>query len=232
MKIKEVLFVLFILIATGLTAQHKPYQFGFKAGVNMGWYSSSEDIFENNGVDIGANWGFIADLYLMENYSVTTGFNVLFLNGTMRYPDLYTPEYSNHQLQGMMEREYRTKYIEIPILFTMKTNEINNLRYYGQLGIAIGILITADGDDTFTPDDGSPSETEKHNIYDEMRFSRESFIIGAGVEIPLSGSTYLRTGIVYDNAIFNVLKDDNKVYTSVKNNGRNNAISLEVNILF
>ncbi len=232
MSIRNIALIVFILLSVNVFAQHKPFQFGFKAGVNMGWYSSSEDIFENKGVDIGATWGFVADFFVMENYSVTTGFNVLFLNGTMEYPDLYIPEYSSIGTQGILLRDYRTKYLEIPVIFTMKTNEIKKLRYYGQIGVSLGILLTADGKDEFTPDSGGDVISEKHNIYDEMRFSREAFILGAGVEYPLSGSTFLRTGIVYDNAFLNVLKGDNSVHTSVKNNGRNNAISLEVNILF
>ena len=233
MVIRRTIILAFLLISINLFSQHKAFQFGFKAGANLGWMSSSEeDIYKNNGVNGGGNWGVIADFFLMENYSLTTGFNVLYLNGTLEYPDIYTPENSNKQIDGTMQREYRTNYMEIPVIFTMKTHEINKLRYYGQIGVSVAFLLSADGKDKFIPISGGESVSDKKNIYDDMRFTREAFIVGAGVEIPLSGSTYIRTGIVYNNALFNVLKGNNALYTSTKNNGRNNFIGIEVNILF
>jgi len=65
-----------------------------------------------------------------------------------------------------------------------------------------------------------------------MRFMRASLILGAGVEIPLHGDTYLRTGIKYDNAFSNVLKGDNALNPDEKNQARNNFIELNLAILF
>ena len=106
------------------------------------------------------------------------------------------------------------------------------MRYYGQIGFGLDILLSAKANDEFTPDDGSEVLTETHNIYDDLRFSRESLILGAGIEVPLQGSTYLRIGLVYDNAFVNILKGYNTVDTSVKNNGRNSFLGLDVSILF
>jgi len=42
----------------------------------------------------------------------------------------------------------------------------------------------------------------------------------------------MRVGLVYDNAFVNILKGDNAVDSSVKNNGRNSFLGLDVSILF
>lgn len=229
MVIKKILIITIVAITISATAQDKPFQFGFKAGPNFGWFNSSSDNYKNKGADFGGSWGFVADFFIMENYSFTTGFDVLYLNGTMSYPDYDT---SLVKQEGVLNRGYRTKYVKIPLIFTMKTNEINKLRYYGQIGFGLSFLLTAKANDVFTPDNGGSELTQEHNIYDELLPTRESLIVGAGVEIPLQGSTYMRVGLVYDNAFVNILRGFNNVNTSTKNNGRNSFVGLDVSILF
>jgi len=230
MFLRSIIIVLLVTLSVNLSAQHKPFQFGFKASPNIGWYKSTAENYDNKGADFGGSWGFIADIFIMENYSLTTGFDVLYLNGTMSYPSLY--EHDEQQYKGVLKRSYRTKYIKLPFIFTMKTNEIKKLRYYGQIGFGLSILLTAKANDEFTPDDGGDAISESPNIYDELRFTRESLILGAGVEVPLQGSTYLRIGLVFDNAFIDILKGDNTIDTSAKNNGRNSFLGLEFSILF
>jgi len=229
---KRTLTLLLVLVSLSLAAQHKPFQFGFKGGANVGWFNTSAENYKNVAVDFGGSWGFVADFFIMENYSFTTGFDVLYLNGTMLYPAVYEYNTLTTQKKGSLHRSYRTKYVKIPLILTMKTNNIKKLRYYGQIGFGLNILLTAKADDEFSPDDGSEVLNEEHNIYDELRFTRESLILGAGIEVPLQGSTYLRIGFTYDNAFVNILKGYNTVDTSVKNNGRNSYLGLDVSILF
>ena len=221
-----------LIVSFYLNAQHKSFQFGFKAGINMGWYNSIQDDYKNNGVNIGASWGFVADIFLMDNYSITTGFDVLYLNGTMTYPDMYQVESSSFPQVGILKRNYNTKYIKLPILFTMKTNEIKKLRYYGQIGFGISVLLTAKSKDEFSPDNGGSIVNESQNIYDELRPTRESIILGAGLEIPLHKSTYIRTGFLFDNTFVNILKGYNTLDPSIKNNGRNSFVEINVSLFF
>jgi hypothetical protein len=227
---RSIIFIFIVILTLNLSAQHKPFQFGFKAGPNIGWYNTTAEDYDNNGVDFGGSWGFISDIFIMENYSLTTGFDVVYLNGTMSYPSFY--EYDEQQYEGVLKRSFRTKYVKLPLIFTMKTNEINKLRYYGQIGFGLSILLTAKANDEFTIDGEGDVITDNPNIYDELRFTRESLILGAGVEVPLQGSTYLRIGLVFDNAFINIIKGDNTIDSSQKNNGRNSFLGLEVSILF
>ncbi len=229
---KKVLFLILVLLSINISAQNKPFQFGFKAGPNVGWYTTSADDYANDGINFGGSWGFIADIFIMENYSFTTGFDVLYLNGTMKYPSVYQEENSSIIQTGNLKRNFKTKYVKLPFIFTMKTNKIKKLRYYGQIGFGLGILLTAKANDKFTPDGGGNVIDDDHNIYDELRFTRESLIIGAGVELPLQGSTYVRAGLVFDNAFVNIIKGYNTVNTSDKNNGRNSFLAAEISLLF
>ena len=216
-------FLLLVLLACTFVTygQHKPFQFGFKGGINTGWFATDTDGYSNNGTKVGGSWGFVADFFLMEGYSFTTGFNVLYLNGSINAPsDLFDLNPTT------LERDFKTKYIELPLIFTMKTKKIKDkVRIYGQVGFGLSFLLTAKANDTYFPVDGGNPIEKSENIYDEFRFTRESLILGVGVEIPLKGSTYVRTGFKFDNAFVDVLK-------SSEAKARNNFLELSAAVIF
>jgi len=226
-NLKIAVLLLFILFSVQSMAQHKPFQFGFSGGANIGWWATDADGYSNKGVQPGGSWGFVADFFMMEGYSFTTGFNVLYLNGEMSMP------YTIDDQQGSLNRIYKTQYVELPVIFTMKTNEIKEkFRIYGQIGFGLSFLTKAKGIDTFSPAIGGNSVESEKNIYDELALTRESLILGAGIEVPIHESTYARLGLKFDNAFVNVLKGYNTVNSSIKNNGRNSLIELNVAIIF
>lgn len=229
---RKIITLILILSVSTVFAQHKPFQFGFKGGANIGWFTSDEDGYNNEGTNFGGSWGFAADIYLMDNYSITTGFDVLYLNGTISYPDQKPHENNAIMVPGRSTRKYKTKYIELPVILTMKTNLMGKVRYFGQIGFGLGFLLSAKAEENFVPDDGSSHQSDSFNAYEDVRFTRESLILGAGVELPIQGSTYLRFGLKYDNAFVNVLKGDNTLDSDVKNNGKNNFMEISVSFFF
>ncbi len=66
----------------------------------------------------------------------------------------------------------------------MRTNDIGKFRVYGQIGFGIGILLNAKANNTFTPLNGGNSESNEGEVSDLFTSTRESFIIGAGIENP------------------------------------------------
>ena len=64
---KRTLTILFVFVSLSLMAQHKPFQFGFKAGANIGWFNTSDENYQNIGVDFGGSWGFVADFFIVIN---------------------------------------------------------------------------------------------------------------------------------------------------------------------
>jgi len=228
---KKIIIIVFLMCSITLFGQHKPFQFGFKGSINMGWFGTDVKEYSNEGVDFGGSWGFVADIYLMENYAFTTGFDVLFLNGTMKYP-YANSDASGTIINGKMESSFKAKYIEVPLVFTMRTNEIGKIKIYGQIGVGIAFLLKAKANNAFTSDNGLITENNEGEKSDIFRPTRESFIVGAGIEIPIHGSTFIRTGIKYDNAFIDVLKGNNTTDESIENDARNNFIELNVCLLF
>ena len=213
--------LLVLMLSTIVTfGQHKAFQFGFRGGVNMGWFNTNAEGYSNNGAKIGGSWGIVADFFLMEGYSFTTGFDVLYLNGSINAPSEMVG------LNATLQRDFKTKYIELPLIFTMKTKNIKEkVRIYGQVGFGLGFLLSAKANDTYYPIDGGDPINKNENAYDDFRFTRESLILGVGVEIPIKGSTYVRTGFKFDNAFVNVFKDDTA-------KARNNFLELGASVIF
>lgn len=230
---KKYLIVSFILVFTmvsGAIAQQKPFVFGFKAGPNLGWMNPDTRDYDNDGVKVGFSWGFTADFFIMENYSFASGFDVVFLNGRIEMPHKVDID-SITVNEGKLYRTYHLKYIQVPVTLKMRTNELGKFRIFGQIGLGTNFLIGAKADDEFIY--GRESDTENEiDIYDDMKFMRESLIIGGGVEYSLGGSTSIMASLLFNNGFTNILKGYNSVDGSLKNKAQANYISLEVGIVF
>jgi hypothetical protein len=165
----------------------------------------------------------------MEHYSLGTGFNVVYLNAKLEYPHLEI--INGDTLSGMMESKYRTKYIQIPLVFNMETRDIGRFRFYGQIGLGTSFLIGANVDNTFTYE-GSSEEEDKVDIYDDLRFIRESLIVGAGAKFIIEGSTLIFANITFDNGFTNVLKGNNTLDPSLSQRANTNFIEFQIGMLF
>lgn len=231
---KKQLFLLLIIIflsSSSVLSQQKPFVFGFKAGPNLGWLKPDTKDYTSTGAQVGFNWGFIADFFLMENYAITTGFDVIFLNGGLEMPYGITLPDDTVMTAGTLERKYKLKYIQIPVTLKMKTNELGKFKIFGQIGLGTNFLIGAKADDSFTSDDYSSNETDV-DIYDDITFMRESLIIGGGAEYSLGGSTSLMAAIVFNNGFMDILNGKNPVDPTVNNKATSNFVSFEVGIVF
>jgi hypothetical protein len=190
-------------------AQHKPFQFGFRGAVNTGWFKTDNEFTRNETAQWGGSWGFVADFFLMENYSITSGFNVLYLNGETKKDGRHIENEGDIIINGFIYDKIKSKYLQIPFIFTMKTKNIREkLRIFGQIGYGLGIKLQSKVDGKIIADNGEIIDEYKNLQYDGLSATRSSLILGVGVEIPLHKSTYLRTGFTFDNCFIDVIKDD------------------------
>jgi hypothetical protein len=56
--------------------------------------------------------------------------------------------------------------------------------------------------------------------------------LGAGVEYPLGGSTFITAGLRFDNNFIDILKDQNEVYPDIEQIGISNFIEFQLSLLF
>ncbi len=228
-KATLILLLVTFLGASSAYSQQKPFVFGFKAGPTMGWLKPDAQGYESDGLKAGFTWGFIADFFLMENYGIATGFDVVFLNGGIKMPHQLLD--GTDTITGNLNRKYKLKYIQVPVTLKMRTKELGKFRIFGQIGLGTNFLIGAKADDEFTPDQGA-SSSEEVDIYDDITFMRESLILGAGVEFLLGGSTNLTAGLVFNNGFMNILKGKNSIEPTINNKANANYFALEIGIVF
>ncbi|MCD4772189.1 MAG: PorT family protein [Bacteroidales bacterium] len=225
-----ILFLAFIIFAKEGLAQNKPFLFGFKIAPNIGWMKPDSKGYENNGTKTGFSWGFVSQFYLMENYFVLSGFDVTYINSRLTYPHTVIDIQDSSLIDGTLYRDYKLKYVKIPLELKMMTREFGKARFFGKIGLGTSFLIDADAKDEFKSD--KINESSENDIQSEIKVLRESLIIGFGVDYSLGGSTALSVGLTFDNGFIDVLKDQNSTDSSIKNNAFNNFFELNIGIVF
>jgi len=225
-KIALILFLSGLVAITSVTAQSKPFRFGIKLSPSMGWLKPNTEDYESQGVDIGFGWGFMCDITLTDNYFFATGFDMEWNYGGLEYPDIYESD------TVMLTRDYKLKYIDIPLSIKMKTNQFNKLAFFGQLGLAPGFRIGATADDSYRFSDNSIEEDTKRDITDDINLFRTSVLIGAGTEFYLDESTCIVASLSFKNGITNVLKGTNAIDKSLNEKAHYNGLSLNIGVIF
>ena len=222
------LLLVFVIVGS-VTAQQKAFQFGFKVAPSIGWIKPNSEGYVRDGVKAGFNWGFVGEFFLMENYAITTGFNIIYTNGAFSYPDQKTIGGSN--MIGETNRTLKLKYIQLPVVLKMKTNDFNGIKFFAEIGFGLGFKTDAKSEDDFYVNE-KLQQTKSGDVSSTVRFTRESLILGAGLEYPIGGSTFITGGIRFDNNFIDILKDQNSVDNSIEQKGISNFIELQLGLLF
>jgi len=230
MKHRITLAILVLLIAFQSQSQVKPFRFGFKAAPNLAWISPDTKDYSNEGPVLGFSWGFIADLTLTENYFIKTGFNIDYLNGKLKYPYAILFDGDTVPTTGEMNRKYNLRYIEVPLVLKMRTNQFNKMAFFGEIGFGTSFLLKAKSQDDFRYENDNYKTDE--NISDEIKFIRGGLIIGAGVEYFIDESTSLLFSLNFSNGLTNIFKGENTVDPSLKEKGNLNYFTFNVGVMF
>jgi hypothetical protein len=225
--IRTVFIVMLFVFTQTITAQDRKISLGVKAAPNMGWLKTDQSGYRNQGIVGGFGWGLVAEFYFAENYAFGTGFNFNFQNGKLVYP-----EYRNGSVNGELTRKYRLKYLELPAMIKMKTNEISGIKFFGQIGLGAGIRLSSKGEDVFESQ-GRPDETTDFRLIDsQTTLFKASMIVGAGIEYPIDNSTSLVAGINFNNGFTNALKGKNSANSTLEHSGIPNFIELSFAVMF
>jgi hypothetical protein len=204
---RKIFTILICLLLVGqIQAQYKPVIFGLRVGSNIGWIKPNTEEYSSEGIKPGFAWGFIGEFYFMENYALSTGFNMLFIGGKLEYP--YLEMIDDVLIQGTLHRKYNVRYLQIPLTLKMKTELNEQINIFGKIGIGTAFCLGAKADDEFQYEGGSYSDSKK-DIIEDIALMRESLIVGGGVEFKIKGSTAIIAELSYDNDFNNILTDAN-----------------------
>ncbi len=208
---KTLLTIAFVIaLALNASAQFKPFQFGLKIEPGIGWSKLNSDHLFDGKTKMNFNWGFVGNIYFVENYGLSTGFNVKFMNN----------EYSfNAADNSIVTRTIKNQYLEIPIGLTMRTEKIGNLRVMGNVSYGLGFLLNSN-EKNFNE---NGNELTMLTNYSKLR---NALIVKLGVEYFIHKSSCLVAALVFNNNFANIYTKD------YQQNVLLNNLCLEIGFMF
>lgn len=216
---KKTLLALFLFIAANSFAQDvSQLRLGLTAHPTFGFLKVENG--KGNGLSTGFSYGLMSDFEFAENYSFATGLTVTTINGKATILN-YNP-YSSMIAGANSEYDvkYKMQYLQIPLSIKLKTDEKDDMKWYGQFGLTTDFRIGAKQD----VKSGSTTLADDVKATDNTKFFRAGMIIGGGVEYRLSGKTSLLGGLTYNNGLTNIAKNDQSV--------KNHYVGLNIGVFF
>jgi len=183
-------------------AQQQTRRFSIFADPQLSWFTSDTKQFKSDGTLMGFNIGFTADKYFAERYAIFTGLSINNLGGNLKYmKDGYKLETrdSTYKIDAGTSIKLKAQYLTVPLGLKFKTNEIGYFTFTAQVGVSGHVRLKgAAWDETNSID--KETATQQFNLF----FG--SYLVGAGAEYSLGGSSSLQAGIIYSNGIFEAYK--------------------------
>ena len=227
-----------------IISDENKYEFGLRIAPNISWVTPDSKSIDANGISLDWNYGFTVSRYINERYAFGTEINVVNVTSKFKYDRVYLAK-SDNSAKGFaddLSMTYNLRYLQIPILFKMRTNPINGgkLRVYGEFGMGLGFLIRSkidvsssvvkvDNMDAQNPDAADNFDIRADSISDVYKKSislfNPSFIIGGGIQYDLFSNTKVYTGLRYNGGLVDMLSEDKWTAT-------NSFTSLSFGIIF
>ncbi len=214
-------------------AQEKEWKIAIHVDPNISWMKQDNKNIEQGGNKVKFGFGMMIDKMFTDNYAFGTGINVIRTGGELSYL------YAGNALKtagitpviARQTRTYNLQYLEVPLTFKLRTNEIGYVTYWAQMGIGVGFNIQAKADfettyvreyigvdnpltaevDLITdwyPADIKAVSSEDEDIKDDINLFRTSLIVAAGIEYNLSGKTSILAGVTFNNGFSDALNRD------------------------
>lgn len=246
MKKIALLATFFVLCLASLSAQEKPFRFGFQASPSFSWMRTTDKLIEGAGTNLGLKVGMMGEYYFQGNYAFVSGLGFgLSQGGTLQngyssgifwnQSELSeTTKFDTLPLNAKLH--YRINYIEIPFGLKMKggTNEDAKLKYYAEIPVfTLGFVTKAIGDIRGT----NSQNTEDENIRDDVNGLSLSWGLGGGIEYEVATNTTLVGGLGYQQQFTDLTADKgyvlkNNTYAGEKSKGTMGMITLRLGVIF
>lgn len=214
MRTKLLLLAVFFapLFANAQTSEGNKVQLGFTTSPIFGWLtipSGQTPEIKPNGMRTGFAYGVLADIPFSDNYYFSTALTVSTLNAKTTQP-------------GINTAIYKLQYLELPLTLKLKSDEVNNRKFYGQFGLNTGINIGSKQDimysNSTTPDEKGKDVSKLINTF------RAGLLLGGGAEWKVGENMSVLTGLSYSNGFSDVFDGEAKA--------KNSYIALNLGIFF
>lgn len=221
---KKVLFTIGIglglLNATNVLAQDsdgvyyssdsKKWKFGAYLAPTVSWMVPTANKSDNgqfntsnNGSKVGFTYGLMGDYRFAPNYSIVTGLQINMTGGNILAEAVDQNRDVNVRNVLKSDFDYKLQYLEVPVALKMRTNTVNGVRFFGQLGINTSINMAKKATyEVLVNENGLPVTYGDENIklkglsVSPVLFSMS---IGAGLEYPFNDDLSGYFGLFFNN---------------------------------
>ena len=228
MKKNIVLMIILILSSVAMKAQDKakPFNFSFRMGPNLSWLKSNSDAVSNGGSILGFSWGALCEFPIQSNYSFLSGFNIHFAGGKVNFAG------TKDGSAVFVDERYSIKYLELPLMLKIKTNEVDGVLFYGQIGLGTAFRLNSRVKRSFQlPVSSSfyiaPEDVNSDNL---TSFIRESMLIGLGAQYAFQENLKLFGELNFNNGFTDILKKG--PYNTADPKVISNFVELNVGLYF
>ncbi len=231
---KIIIAIAFLFFITNSYSQNRKVRFGLQYTNGLSFMKSDNVDITDTKIGYAFNYGLITEFNFSKNYALGTGLSVSHPRVARSHsPSIdavindstSTYAFDNNLVFGVKE-VYKLTYVEIPLTFKLKTNEIGYFRYFGEFGILNSFRVRSR-----TTLEGSTIENESINKKLEpfglrSNFYNASLKVGGGFEYTFSDKTALLVELSFNNGFVNVLKDGDDKRTVLR------VVNLTTGIMF
>lgn len=215
---KKTLLVLFLFIAVNSFAQDaSQIRLGLTAHPTFGFLKIENG--KGNGLSTGFTYGLMSDFEFAENYCFGTGLTITSINGTGSLLN-YQPYHAGVNGDAAYDVKFKMQYLQIPLTVKLKTDEVDEIKWFGQFGLTTDFRISARQD----VEQNNNQLADHVSATDRTKFFRAGMIIGGGAEYRLSGKTSLVGGLTYNNGLTNIAAKGQEV--------KNHYVGLNIGVFF
>ncbi len=222
--------IVLILLSSSVFGQQ--VQFGLTASPLISWMKSESSKVEKGKVRGGVEYGLLIDIAFKKNYILSTGIMADICGGNLNYKDtLHLKSEGVDTSIANTNARFKLQYLNIPVVFKMRTNDIGKFRYYGGIGVIMAFRVKSNLDLTqgdYTAYDNANIRSAKDDTEGVLvsNVFNLSLHVEAGFEYPFSDKTSLLAGVFYRNGFLNVVSDNNDDSVFM------NYIALRIGVLF
>jgi hypothetical protein len=226
-KMKSNIYILtglFLFLSSTLFGQYKPVVIGLSFNPGISWINPDNNHHKSEGASFSYSYGLDVDFYFKPNYAFSTGLQIQSFNGIINHPDLYSPSGNENDWESVSSTSsYSYMVFHVPTYIKLKTKPIGYNAYFAEFGLSFYFPFKATQAIESIRNSGEKIDRGSESIMGETNFISVNLLLGAGIEIPVSGDTKLQLFVRYLNGISSIAKG-----TAFKTDGDGNVASEEI----
>ena len=206
MKLRFLLSLgLILLFSGGLRAQYNPVVIGLSFSPGVSWIKAENNNYASEGPSFSYAYGIDVDFFFSPNYAFSTGLEIQHYTGKVSYPDLYSPTGNEADLERVHSTStYKNIAFHIPTYMKLKTNPIGYNSFFAEFGLSFLFPFRAYETKHSIDEEGNTIDQGEESNMESTNFASVNLLLGAGIELPLSGDTRFQIAFRFLNGISSI----------------------------